>query len=158
MKEEDPEVFRRFKNWLYSDKLISESETYKNLPWEVIIEVYSFAERKGIPRLQNKRVDTVIKKREDGGLFPGQADVNTLWKRTGNFLRFRQLLLDLFATECDLRNATTQNGPYHPQFLQGLVRVLYEMKETRTIYIQVDFWQKRQKYYVDDNQNPIVLD
>ena len=158
MKEEDPEIFRRFKNWLYSEKLISESETDKNLPWQVIIEVYSFAERRGIPRLQNKCVDTVIKKIEDGGLFPGQADVNTLWKRTTNSLRFRQLLLDLFATRCNLRSATTQNGCYHPQFLQGLVRVLYEMKETRTICIQEDFWQERQDYYVADNQNPVVID
>ncbi len=106
----------------------------------------------------NACVDTVIKKRREGGLLPGQADINTLWKVRGNYFRLRRLLLDLFATECKLTSATANNGSYHPQFLQGLVQTLYEMKKKGTIYDRVNFWQKRQHYYVDDNENPIVVD
>lgn len=158
MKEEDPDVFHRFIVWLYSEKVISELETYKNLNWEAIIAVYAFAERKGIPRLLNTCVDAVIKKRRDGGLFPGQTDVNTLWECTGNVFRLQRLLLDLFATGCNLTDAIARNGSYHPRFLQGLVLILYEMKAKRTMYERVDFWQKRRNYYVDDSENPILLD
>lgn len=158
LKDEDPDIFRRFNTWLYSEKIISESETYKNLPWGVVIEVYSFAERIGIRRLQNNCVDAVIRKRRDGGLFRAQGDVNTLWKRPGNLFRLRRLLLDLFATGCNLTSAMANNGSYHPQFLQGLVQTMFEMKAQGRIYDQVDFWKKRRIYYVDDNENPILLD
>lgn len=158
MKDEDPGIFRRFNTWLYSDKIISASEAYKSLPWEVIFEVYSFAERIGIPRLQNKCIDTVIMKRRKRGLFPAQGAIDMLWKCTGNVFRLRKLLLDLFASECNLTNAIANNGSYHRTFLQGLVLNLHEMKKKRTVYDQIDFWKKRQKYYVDDSENPILLD
>ncbi|KAL9133647.1 MAG: hypothetical protein Q9175_005177 [Cornicularia normoerica] len=158
IKDEDPDIFRRFVTWLYSRKITLESETYMNTPWQIIIEVYSFAERNGIPHLQNTCVDTVIRKRRDGGLFPGQGDVNRLWECPGNISQLRKLLLDLFATECNLKNAIASNGSYHSRFLQGLVQVLYDMKVKNTIYKEVDFWEKRQNYYVYDNENPIVVD
>ena len=158
MKDEDPDIFRRFNLWLYSDKMISESETYKTVPWGVILEVYSFAERTGIPGLQNRCVDTIIKKRMDGALFPNQSVINRLWKMPGNAFRLRHLLLDLFATSCNLTQAIASNQSFHPKFLQGLVLALFEMKTKTTVNDQVDFWAKRQKYYVEDSQNPIMLD
>lgn len=158
LKNEEPEVFRHFSIWLYSEKIISESETYKDLSWRMIIEVYSFAERNGIRSLQNTCIDTVVKKINDGGLFPGQADVNSLWKCTGDVFRLRRLLLDLFAAHCDLTNAMRNSGSYHAQFLRGLVETLYELKAKGTMDDSVDFWKKRKHYYVDDKKNPILLD
>lgn len=157
LKEEDPQIFGRFHTWLYSEKITSGPESYKDLPWRVIINVYAFAERTGIPRLQNTCIDTAIRRRVDGGLFPGQVDVNALWKCPGNVFRLRRLLLDLFATECDLGNAIANNRSYHPQFLQGLVQVLHDMKVKKTIYKEVDFWKKRHHYYVTDNDNPMFI-
>ena len=158
MKNEEPEVFRRFSFWLYSENIISESEKYKDLPWGTIIEVYSFGERYGISRLQNKCVDTVIKKIKAGGLFPSQTDINSLWRRSGNFFRLRRLLLDLFASGCKLTQAMQTTGSYHVQFLEGPVTTLYESKVQGTINDPIDFWQKRRNYYVDDSQNPILVD
>lgn len=158
LKDEDPEIFRRFHTWLYSEKLTLESESCKDIPWRIIISVYSFAERTGIPRLQNTCIDNAIRKRKEGGLFPGQVDVNALWKCTGNIFLLRRLLLDLFASECNLANAIANSGSLHPQFLQGLVQVLYDMKVKKTIYHEVDFWKKRENYYVVDHNNPIVVD
>ena len=158
MKDEQPDVFRRFVSWLYEKKIILGSEAYKDLPWDVIIDLYSFAARNSIRGLQNTCVDTIIKKREHGGLFPGQVDLNKLWKLTGDVFRLRRLLLDLFAAQCNLRSAIAVNGSYHPKFLQGLVVTMYNMRKERTNYEEVDFWQKRQHYHVDDSDNPIVLD
>ena len=158
IKDEDPKDFRRLKDWLYSRRLISGSETYKALAWTELIAMYTFGDRKGIPRLQNSCVDAIIRKRNEGGLFPGQADVNTLWRSPGQISGLKWLLLDMFAAECNLKNALATNRGYHPGFLQGLVQTLYDMKERQTIYDQVDFWKKRKNYYVDDNDNPIVVD
>ena len=158
IKDENPEIFRRFKDLLYSGKIVSGSETYKALAWSELIAMYSFGDRKGIPRLQNSCVDAIIRKRIEGGLFPGQADVNTLWRSPGHVSGLKRLLLDMFAAECNLKNALATNRGYHPGFLQGLVQTLYDMKERQTIYDQADFWKKRKNYYADDNDNPIVVD
>ena len=158
IKDENPEIFRRFRDLLYSGKVISGSETYKALAWSDLIAMYMFGDRKGIPRLQNSCVDAVIRKRDEGGLFPGHADVNTLWRASGQGSSLRRLLLDMFAAECNLKNALATNTVYHPGFLQGLVETLYNMKEKRTIYDEVNFWTTRRDYYVADNDNPIVVD
>lgn len=158
IKDENPEVFRRFKDWLYSGKVISGSETYRALAWSELIALYTFGDRKGISQLQNSCVDAIIRKRKEGGLFPGQADINTLWRASGQLSRLRRLLLDMFTAECNLRNALATNRVYHPGFLQGLVQTLYDSKEKRTIYDEVDFWKRRRIYYVDDDENPIVVD
>ena len=158
LEDEHPDVFRRFVSWLYDRSISLGSEAYKDVPWDVIIDLYSFADRNNIRGLQNTCVDTIIKKRRHGALFPAPADLNKLWKLTGNVSRLRRLLLDLFAAQCNLANAITGKGSYHPKFLQGLVVTMYKLKVERTIYKEVDFWQKRQDYYVDDSDNPIVLD
>ena len=158
IKDEDPEIFRKFKDWLYSQRLISGSETYKALAWSELIAIYTFGDRKGISRLQNSCVDAIIRKRNEGGLFPGQTDVNTLWRAPGQVSMLKRLLLDMFAAECNLKNALATNRGYHHGFPQGLVRTLYEMKDKQTIYDEVDFWKNRRTYYVDDNDNPIVVD
>ena len=158
IKDENPEIFRRFKDWLYSGRVLSGSETYKALAWSELIAMYAFGDRKGISRLQNSCVDAIIRKRNEGGLFPGQADVNTLWRASGQVSRLRRLLLDMFAAECNLKNALATNKAYHPGFLQGLVQALYDLKEKKIIYDEVDFWKKRRNYYVDDDDNPIVVD
>ncbi|CAD6592959.1 MAG: hypothetical protein ASARMPREDX12_006620 [Alectoria sarmentosa] len=135
-----------------------ESETNKNLARSSIINLYIFAERKGIALMMNTCVDTVIRKRKEGGLFPGQADVNTLWKSPGKVFMLRRLLLHIFARECNINQAIAANGSYHPKFLQGLVQILYDMKDKKATYARVDFWGKRQQYYVEDAANPLLLD
>ena len=154
----DPQIFLRFHIWLYSEKITSESESCKDIPWRIIINVYAFAERNGIPRLQNTCIDTAIRKITEGGLFPNQVDVNALWKCKGDVFRLRRLLLDLFASECNLGQAIANNGSLHSQFLGGLVQVLYDMKVEGTTNKEVDFWRKRHDYYVNGTDNPIVVD
>lgn len=64
----------------------------------------------------------------------------------------------MFARKCNLSNAMATNGSYHSGFLQGLVQTLYDMKTGETMYDKVDFWEKRQRYYVEDAANPLLLD
>ncbi|KAF6227511.1 hypothetical protein HO173_012251 [Letharia columbiana] len=140
--EEDVHVFRRFKDWLYSGRIISEAETNKDLTWSDLIAIYEFAERREVPQLQNTCVDTVIRKRREGGLFPGQGDVNTLWKASGQVFRRRRLLLDQFATSCNLKNAIAHNGGYHPKFPR-VVDSLYDNTRTEARHPKNTMNQKK---------------
>ena len=120
--------------------------------------MYTFADRMAIPQLKNTCVDTVIKKMEEGGLFPNRVDINVLWETSGQVFGLRRLLIDMFATKCNLRKAIASNRSYHPRFLEALLQCLYDMKEKQTIYEKKDFWRERQNYYVGDNENPIPVD
>ena len=158
IKDENPEISRRFKDWLYSKTVISGSETYKAWAWSKLIAMYMFGDRKGISRFQNSCVDPIIRKRNEGGLFPGQADINTLWRTSGRVSRLRRLLLDMFAAKCNLKNALATNNAYYPGFVRGLVNTLYDFKEKRIIHSEEDIWKKRQIYYVNGNDSAIVVD
>ena len=116
-----------------------------------------FADKKGIPILQNTCVNTVMKKVEEGGLFPQHYEINSLWECSGRVFQMQRLLVDLFATKCDLGRATTANT-YHPKFLEELIRALYEMKIKQTLDMRLDFWAKRRSYYADNVDHPILLD
>lgn len=157
LKHERPDIFCRFKDWLYSGKIISESETCEGLAWSDLIAVYTLAGRMEAPRLQNSCVDTTIKKGKEGGFFPAPKDVNTLWEAPERVLKLQRLLLDMFATDCNLGQAMT-NRSYHPNFVRGLVQTLYDMKEKLTVYDKVDFWKKRRNYYVEENDDLIIID
>ena len=88
-----------------------------------------------VPRsaFTRRRVDVIMRKRnEEGELFPGQADVNTLRRVSGQTSRLKRLLLDMAAAECSLKSALATDKVYHPGFPQGLVQTLYDMKGRQT--------------------------
>lgn len=157
LADEDPVIFRRFKDWLYTQKLCNGTETSKELPWSAIFDIYTFAERRGIPKLQNACINVIIRKAKNGAPFPSQDMLNPLWKTTGKVSPLRLLLLELFAAKCDLKAALVRNGGFHHRFLHDLVIILYEMKEGE-LEEDPDFWKRRHKYYVSTPENPVALD
>ena len=157
LADEDPVIFSRFNQWIYTRKLCTKGETPKELLWSTIFDIYTFAERRGIPRLQNACVDLIIRKAKTGGIFPSQEILNPLWKTTGKVSPLRLLLLELFAVKCDLKASLIRNGGFHHRFLHDLVMILYEMKEG-DLDQDPDFWQRRHKYYVTTPENPVALD
>ena len=157
LPDEDPVIFRRFNEWVYTQKLCNGTETPKEMLWSVIFDIYTFAERRGIPKLQNACVNIVIRKAKIGIPFPTQEILNPLWKTTGKVSPLRLLLLELFAAKCDLKAALTRNGGFHHRFLHDLVIILYEMKEG-DLEEEPDFWKMRHKYYVSTPENPVALD
>ncbi len=157
MADEDPAIFKRFNEWVYTQKLCTETEILKELPWSTIFDIYTFAERRGIPKLQNACINVAIRKANNGGPFPSQDVLNPLWKTTGKVSQLRLLLLELFAAKCDLKAALVRNGGFHHRFLHDLVIILYEMKEG-DLEEDPDFWKRRHKYYVNTPDNPVALD
>ena len=157
LPDEDPEIFRGFNQWIYTQKLCTAPETPKELPWSTMFHIYTFAERRGIPKLQNSCIDVILRKAKHGAPFPTQEMLNPLWKTTGKVAPLRWLLLELFAAKCDLKAALGRNGGLHHRFLHDLVIILYEMKEG-DLEEEPDFWKMRHKYYVSTPENPVALD
>lgn len=73
MPEEDPAVFKRFQLWLYTGSVIDISAHEEDRPdWRSVISIYIFAERRGIPALQNLVIDTLIDLRYKRNEIPGR--------------------------------------------------------------------------------------
>ena len=157
LADEDPVIFERFNLWIYTQKLCTGAESPKELPWSIIFDTYTFAERRGIPKLQNACINVIIRKVKNDAPFPSQELLNPLWKTTGKVSPLRLLLLELFAAKCDLKAALARNGGYHHRFLHDLVIILFEMKEG-DLEEEPDFWKRRHKYYVTTPESPVALD
>lgn len=152
------ETFRRFVHWLYDHKMMMEGETVKDITWDIMIDLYLFATKRGISKLQNHCIDAAILKQKKGKILPNQHTMNKLWVGNTNVAQMRQLFLHLYARECDLEIAIAKNGGFHHRFLQGLVTTFYSMKKEGSTNKVVDFWVQRQKYYVYGDDNPVMLD
>lgn len=155
LKNEDLAVFKRFNDWLYTQKVVTADENFKDLSWTLLIDVYTFAEKRGIPGLQNDCINALIRKRQSGGQFPGQAIITPLWNHEGQVWPLRRLILQFFATQCNLKHVLTRNSAFPQRFLNDLVIVMYERKVEDE---KVDFWEERVKYHVYKEENPITLD
>ena len=156
LADEDPAIFSRFNEWVYRGKLCTATETPKDISWNTIFDIYTFAERSRIPKLQNACINVIIRKAKIGAPFPSQDMLNPLWKNTSKVSPLRLLLLELFAAKCNLKAALGRNGGFHHKFLHDLVIILYEMKEGDLE--EPDFWKMRHKYYVSTPENPVALD
>ena len=60
MPDEDAEVFEYFQLWAYTDCVVTETETEKDVTPMLLIKLYVFAEARCIPRLQNAALDVLI--------------------------------------------------------------------------------------------------
>lgn len=156
--KEDLAIFDRFNEWLYTKKINTIDETPKDLSWTTIIDTYTFAVRRGIPRLQNSCIDVAIEKVQTGGLFPRQDVINPLWEVTGPVSPLRSLFLQIFAAKCNLKKALASNQGYCQRFLHDLVVILYEMKMEGKKENKGDFWKARRMWHVNFAENPIAID
>ena len=158
LTEENSEVFARVNSWLYSGKLLTPSENWKDIPWNHLIAVYLFSVERGITRLHNKCIDAAIQKTKDGGLFPSQMTVNALYDLDFRAAPLRKLIVKLFAVRCDLRSAILSNSNYHQTFLNSLVIELYDMQKEDIKCEEVNVWASRGTYYTYGSENPICVD
>ena len=158
LRNEDPVIFKRLNDWLYTGRVTTTGEKCKDLSWSLLIDIYIFGERRNIPAFQNTCVNTVIQKCNDGAPFPGQATVNTLWNNQGDVWPLQRLILHLFAAKCDLKAALMKNSGYPQRFLHDLVIILYESKVKPETDVGDDFWAIRKNYHVHKSENPITID
>lgn len=92
LDDEEPETFRMFNAWLYTDVLVEDSDPLA-ISWSSLFNIYIFAEKRIIPLLQNAAIDAIIRasKKEN---FPSE-EIRHAWAMTGEKSSLRKLLVDL---------------------------------------------------------------
>lgn len=92
LDDEEPETFRMFNAWLYTDVLVEDSDPLA-ISWSSMFNIYIFAEKRIIPLLQNAAIDAIIRasKKEN---FPSE-EIRHAWAMTGEKSSLRKLLVDL---------------------------------------------------------------
>jgi hypothetical protein len=92
-------VFSIFFDWLFTGKLYLELATDGSIPLacQSIIEVYVFADKRGVPELGNAALDLLAQKSMQAFRFPKFA-LHYVWDNTPEKSNLRKFLVD-FATE-----------------------------------------------------------
>ena len=101
LADENPKVFDRFNAWLYTGSLLLDGENLKSLPHSIIFDIYAFAERRIIPSLQNKAIDTVIEVYLTTKRVPLKSMARS-WPTLSETSLLRGFLIDFYAMNVDL--------------------------------------------------------
>lgn len=105
LDDEDPETFRMFNAWLYTDVLVEETDPLA-IPWGLLFNVYVFAEKRIIPLLQNAAIDAIIRAHRQEFIPP--IELRRAWASTAERSPLRKLLVDLRLHEAE--------GPFNGHF------------------------------------------
>ena len=63
-------MFQHFQLWLYTNSNLQKGETVKNVSWNTLLSLYTFAEMGAIPDCQNAAIDVLISKRASELIIP----------------------------------------------------------------------------------------
>lgn len=105
MPEEDAEVFKYFQLWAYTDCILTESETEKDILPILLIKLYIFAEARCIPRLQNAVIDLFIDRSITSNSVPFKQ-LNFIYANTADGSLLRRLFVDISASTISLSKNT----------------------------------------------------
>ncbi len=96
LDDEDPETFRRFNAWLYTDVLVEDADPGTR-SWSSLFNIYIFAEKRIIPLLQNTVIDSIIHLNALVRIPVGE--LRHVWSRTAESSLLRKLLVDIWLNE-----------------------------------------------------------
>ena len=96
LRDEDPDVFWGFKEWLYSGAVTLKHYKVHHGTWSALLDLYVFAEKRIIPRFQNALIDAMINVCEENRTFP-DTEIHLAWMNTATSSPLRTFLVDLYA-------------------------------------------------------------
>jgi hypothetical protein len=149
MPEEDAEVFKYFQLWAYTDCILTESETEKDILPILLIKLYIFAEARCMPRLQNAVIDLFIDKMVTSNSVPVKQ-LNFIYANTADGSLLRRLFVDLSASTISLSKSTWVMEQFKSldttEFLFDLIIAQSERLASSKVSIGC-FRQIRSQYY-----------
>ena len=98
LDDEDPEIFRTFNAWLYTDVLVEDTDPEMQ-QWSLLFKIYVFAEKRIVPLLQNAAIDEIIRAHAKHSI--PTEEIRHAWARTAEASPLRKLLVDLRLNEND---------------------------------------------------------
>ena len=152
--EDKVEVFGHFLPWLYSGNVRAEgngSDGCNDDGLFLMIDLYLFGEMRGIPELQNKAIDELIRENNSTERVPTGL-LNRIYDGTPVGSPLRRLMVDVTAQDGEL----TQNGwfaaikedEYPKEFLVDLVCAMYTLHNDGGCGSSIDFLSCMYAYHV----------
>ena len=92
--EDSPKTFEQFNLWLYSQCLFEKGEDETTLDWYEMTKLYVWADKRGIPKLQDAAVDAIIRKHKFENLIPTYC-IRIAYDNLPASDPLRRLLIDL---------------------------------------------------------------
>ncbi len=135
MPEETSAVIKRFQLWAYTGSPLLHEEVIKDTPWKELIRLYLFAERFGIPNMQNAVIDMLVAKEHASSTTPTEQ-LHLIYDNTPSTSPLRRYVLDLSAQlgHLDEWFAAPEASltKYPHAFLSDLAVVQYNFRKKRS--------------------------
>ncbi|KAM0797440.1 hypothetical protein BDR22DRAFT_892292 [Usnea florida] len=96
LRDEDPDVFWAFKEWLYSDAVAYQHYPTHDGKWSALINFYVFAEKNIIPKFQNALIDAMIGFASESETYTKRV-ISLAWVNTPTSSPLRTFLVDVYA-------------------------------------------------------------
>ena len=151
LEDDDPIAFRRFDRWLHTGKILDEGETFEEVSWEHLCNIYVFAEKRLAWRFQNTCVDAMIQRHAICGNMPRPAMVQYIWENTADSAPLRAFLVDLWAQRANLRSYLTKKANVEllsQDFLASVLVAFHDLACLGSVNMGDEFWKNRCKYHV----------
>lgn len=156
LADEDPAIFTRFNEWLYTGVFFLDNETEKDILYKVLIDLYIFAEKRGVIRLQNAVIDGIIKKNS----LP-TIDIRHAWSNTSDSSPLHMLLVELYVRKAKFAEIMDEDKKrklfdslFDKDILVAYVLAFHRLKDNGSILASYDFWKERCHYHVHNDRFP----
>lgn len=149
--DEKPEVFMRFNAWLYTNVIELEKDPLKP-HWAHLMDLSVFAEKRGIPSLQNSVIDAMITIKSKVESLPPASRIEDVWEKTSETSGLHPFLVD-FYVHIGREGTLKKMLKYVDGFSEILVEVIlafHRGKEVGSIVKKFDFGKKRCQYHIHE--------
>lgn len=159
LEDEDPEVFRAFNEWIYST-VLSYQHYAKDHTWSTLLDLYVFAEKRIIPRLQNAVIDAMIKYGGKSGSHPG-TEIHLAWINTASSSPLHAFLAEFYARWVNLTKCFGQDSERRGCFDIDFVMQVAIALESLTDEFRsgnARLWEDRCLWHVHGSDDPGCTD
>ena len=150
------EVFSVFNEWLYSGT-VAYQHYARHETWSALLDLYVFAEKRIIPRLQNALIDAMINVREKNYTYP-DTEIHLAWVNTATSSPLHSFLTELYVRYVPLDECFGQNAEKRGCYDVDFVMRVAIATEEATEGIGNILWKDRCLWHVHGPENPPCRD
>lgn len=164
LDDEDPLLFQVFNEWLYTGNLLFHCEDphidkRNSTKWSAMLNLYVFAEKRIIPKLQNDLIDAMWKFAIDEDYYP-DIEVIPAWARTAKTSPLHTFLVDLYVYHANLQEFFRDDSEividFHVDFVMRIARESNDLAfSDGNLSEDFNMWNNRCKYHVHEGSEPL---
>lgn len=147
LADEDPKIFKKVYEWLYTRNLADTLEGEMKLNFAVLLDLYLFGEKRMVPTLQNDTIDVIIRKCTEENYSPVSM-IETVYEELSASSPLRKLIVDIAIHRDTAESFASKKKFYTEEFV---VEVATEMLRIRTLSHKTwDYFLPYSKYHVPE--------